>query len=345
MNSFFESGNVDAYLAVSSNLEAFQKVRDNFVTHTRTARKEKAMRESLQEFCEAHPLPDHIPSASALTAQAGYRGLVEAMAQTFVIRRETKKRAIWFYGAPNCGKTLMTRLLAQIFVTQDLLLAEGKYTLTSGEHPVATQLVLLDEANFNDLFKPSNLPSVKLFFEGRGYLQRVMNQTPRVAYQGACVFLTSNGLPALSKPEPGADDYDWAAIRTRTTFFKMTTSHSGKAQFPFDATVLAHAILETAALNEPSLTQPEEPLSQCSQRSLPPVPEFLDEPPALAELLGFSRTPQPTKSQKPDGVCVLGKRGFKQVPGQQTLIIGEPILRQRPKKQAQLPVPPAQEEL
>jgi len=180
-----------------------------------------------------------------------------------VLRQETKKRAIWFYGAPNCGKTLMTRLLAEIFVTQDLLLAEGKYTLVSGEHQVATQLVLLDEANFNDLFKPSNLPNVKLFFEGRGYLQRVMMQTPRMAYQGACVFLTSNGLPAISKPsdDPADAGYDWAAIRTRTTFFKMDVTHSGKAKFPFDATILAHAILETTALHEPSLTQCSQPQS------------------------------------------------------------------------------------
>jgi hypothetical protein len=303
MNSFFEAGNADAYIAVSSNLPVFATLRDNFVTHTRATRKEKPMRESLQEYCETHPLPDSVPSASAVTTRAGYRALVEAMARTFVLRQEAKKRAIWFYGAPNSGKTRITSFLSQIFVTQALELAEGKYTLDSSEHRVATQLVLLDEANFQDLFKPSNLSNTKLFFEGRGYLRRVMMQTPRKAYAGACVFLTSNSLPAISKPseDPTDPGYDWTAIRTRTSFFRMDVTHPGKAKFPFDATILAHAILETATQHEPSLTQSSqlEPLeeekaqgSQGTQRDLPPVPVFASEDPALSELLGeFSPTP------------------------------------------------------
>lgn len=263
MNSLHEAGKLCEVIAVSENIDAFRKLRSNYVTITRPTRKEKAMRESLQEFCDAHPLPEDIPSASAVTTKAGYRALVEAMAQTFVVRQEAKKRAIWFFGAPNCGKTRITEFLAQIFVTQTLELAEGKFTLESAEQTVATQLVLLDEANFHDFFKPSNLPSVKLFFEGRGYLRRVMHETPRKAYVGACVFLTSNGLPALSKPSSDSNDpnYDWAAIRTRTSFFKCTTSHPGKGKFPFDPVVLAHAILETATQHEPSPTQ-------CSQATL-----------------------------------------------------------------------------
>lgn len=59
-------------IAVSENIEAFRKLRSNYVTITRPTRVEKAMRESLQEFCEAHPLPEHILSASALTTKAGY---------------------------------------------------------------------------------------------------------------------------------------------------------------------------------------------------------------------------------------------------------------------------------
>lgn len=140
-----------------------------------------------------------------------------------------------------------------------------------------------------------------------------MMQTPRMAYQGACVFLTSNGLPALSKPsdDPGDGGYDWAAIRTRTTFFRMDVTHSGMAKFPFDATVLAHAILETSALHEPSLTQCSQPQSQpaCEEKlPLPPVPEF---PPDLAELLADEvfTTPQKRQAQKPSEVSsVLGKR-------------------------------------
>ena len=63
MNSFYESGKPEAYIEVSANLAAFNALRDNFVVHTRATRKEKAMRESLQEFCEAHSLPEQTTSA------------------------------------------------------------------------------------------------------------------------------------------------------------------------------------------------------------------------------------------------------------------------------------------
>jgi hypothetical protein len=263
-----------------------------------------------------------------------------------VLRQEAKKRAIWFYGAPNCGKTLITDFLAQIFVTQNLELAEGKFTLDSSEQHVATQLMLLDEANFHDLFKPSNIPNVKLFFEGRGYNRRVMHETPHKAYIGSCVFLTSNGLPAISKPsdDPSDSGYDWAAVRTRTTFFRMDVTHPGTAKFPFDATVLAHAIMETATLHEPSLTQCSQPQSQQGHeeekhgpRHLRNVPDFTSDDPVLSDLLSeVIPKPNPTQSQKPDGiVSVLGKRPadkpLKQIHGQQTLVVGDKIVMQRPK--------------
>jgi hypothetical protein len=200
-----------------------------------------------------------------------------------------------------------------------MLLVEGKYTIVSGEHPFATQVVLLDEANFNDLFKPSNVPQVKLFFEGRGYAERIMHANPRVIFKGACVFVTSNGLPALAKPAaPDDPNYDWAAIRTRTTFVKMTVSHSGKEKFPFDATVLAHAILETASQQEPSTqcSQLEEEKHSSSERTLPAVPEFLDD--TLAELLCDEVDHNTQKRQTPKSpiVNLVGKkRTIKQIVG------------------------------
>jgi hypothetical protein len=292
MNSFYESGNPEAYIEVSANLAVFSTLRDNFVTHTRTTRKEKPMRESLQEFCETHPLPEHISSATFVTTQSGFRALVEAISKFFVLRRSEKRRTVWFYGAPNCGKTMMTKLLAQIFLTQSMQLLESKYTLVSNEPPFATQLVLLDEASMS-LFCPANLDNTKRFFEGRGFPQRAMNQTPRITYHDACVFLATNALPDLAKEDHPGHAAHWPAIRVRTAFIHMTTSHADTSKFPFDATVLAHAILETIAQSEPPLTQCSQPEEEKhdTQRP-PPVPVFASEDPALTELLGeFSPTP------------------------------------------------------
>jgi hypothetical protein len=68
MNSYHKKGKALEYLAISLNLAAFTTIRNNFLIHTCPARKQKAMRETLQEFCETHHLPASVPSARALTA-------------------------------------------------------------------------------------------------------------------------------------------------------------------------------------------------------------------------------------------------------------------------------------
>lgn len=289
MNSFYERGNPESYLEVSVNLAAFTQIRNNYLTHTCAARKEKPMRETLQEFCETHPLPASIPSASAVTTRHGFKRLVEAIAKNFLLRSVKKMRTVWFYGSANCGKTTMTELLAEIFLAQTMDIQEGRYTELSAEHDFATQLVILDEASFG-LFAKGNMEKVKKFFEGRGYPHRVMNQTPVTALVGACVFLATNGLPDVSDPLDKDHRTNWLPITYRTSFFEARQSHAGTTKFPFDATVLAHAIMETVTQHEPPLTQSSqlEPFEEEKrQYHLPNVPDFpSSQDSVLGELLG-----------------------------------------------------------
>jgi hypothetical protein len=301
MNSYHAKGKALEYLAISLNLGAFTTIRNHFLTYTCPARKEKAMRETLQEFCEKNPLPPSVPSASAVTTRCGFRKLVEAIAKFYVLHLSEKRRTIWFHGAPNCGKSTIIKFLRQIFLAQTMKLLEGKYTIVSPEHEFSTQLLLLDEASFG-LFARGNMELAKDFMEGRGYPHRVMGQTPYPDWEGACIFLASNGLPEISDPEDKGHKHNWPAVRVRTSFFEMTESKPdlGSAAFPFNATVFAHAILETVTSADPS------PMTQCSQpqsyeeekhgpRHLANVPDFTDdEPTTLDELLGeFTTKPNP----------------------------------------------------
>jgi hypothetical protein len=250
------------------------------------------MLESLHEFCEVHPLPASTPSAIAITNKYGFRQLVEAIAKFYVLNLVDKMRTIWIYGAANSGKSTVIKFLRQIFLAQTMLLLEGKFTIVSAEHPFATQLILMDEAS-SGLFVKTNMELAKSFLEGRGYPHRAMNQTPYPDWEGACVLLATNGLPGISNPEHEDHSDNWLPVTYRTTFIKMTESHKGETKFPFDATVLAHAIMETIATHHPpSMTQCSQIQSQHvheeEKRHLPNVPDFSNDDPVLAGLIGYS---------------------------------------------------------
>jgi hypothetical protein len=90
------------------------------------------------------------------------------------------------------------------------------------------------------MFKATNISNMKRFFEGKGYVTRTMYNQPSIEFIGAYVFVTSNGLPALSKDEDHS--YDWEAIKARVSFVETKTSFEdkGKDAFPFNYVVLGH---------------------------------------------------------------------------------------------------------
>ncbi len=72
---------------------------------------------------------------------------------------------------------------------------------------------------------------------------RSMYTKQYMEFIGSCVFITSNGLPALSKDQD--NEYDWDAICVRTSFVKTEVSHQdkGKHAFPYNATEIAHYLM------------------------------------------------------------------------------------------------------
>lgn len=81
---------------------------------------------------------------------------------------------------------------------------------------------------------------MKVFMEGRGFLNRTFYKQPFRDFIGACVFITSNGLPNLSRDDERK--VEWEAIKARTSFIKMEGSFGdhGPNGFPFNEIHLAH---------------------------------------------------------------------------------------------------------
>lgn len=93
--------------------------------------------------------------------------------------KSDKQKTVWFYGAPNTGKSTFALLLSEIFCCEMLKFSESK--LSTVESGVANpHLVLVDEANWYDLFKPGALANTKSFFEGKGLLRRELYKAPSV---------------------------------------------------------------------------------------------------------------------------------------------------------------------
>lgn len=70
------------------------------------------------------------------------------------------------------------------------------------------------------MFKPDNTSRLKKFFEGRGWYLEKKNKDPELAYVGACVFISSNGLPKTSTYEVGTPEYQdhWEPFLERVSF-------------------------------------------------------------------------------------------------------------------------------
>lgn len=227
------------YRVITLKLSEFHTIHKNFVGRAAHRKPAQAVRETLDIYCESNPLPD-ILAAVAKIETSIYHDLFFQLYRVIVRADSAKRRAVWFHGAPNAGKSCVSAMLASIFHCQDLVCTEGKYTLTTTERPFATQVAVLDESNFYDMFKASNVANMKRFLEGRGYIVRTMYSQPTTDMVGACVFITSNGLPALSKDEE--HPYDWMAIQVRTAFVETTHSFPdrGAQAFPISAPELAH---------------------------------------------------------------------------------------------------------
>lgn len=218
---YYIKGMLDEYETISLKLPEFHTLHKNFMARAAFRKPTQAVRETLDLYCERNPVADILASVAKIEASI-YHDLFFQLYRVVVKADSAKRKAVWFHGAPNAGKSCVSAMLASIFHTQDLVCTEGKYTLATTEHPFATQVAILDESNFYDMFKASNVANMKRFLEGRGYIVRTMYNQPSTDMVGACVFITSNGLPALSKDED--HPYDWMAIQVRTAF--VETAHS-----------------------------------------------------------------------------------------------------------------------
>jgi phage/plasmid-associated DNA primase len=63
--------------------------------------------------------------------KSGYLDLIYQIYKVFLRCDSEKRKVVWFYGAPNAGKSCISYLLGKIFYCQELLFTESKYTISS----------------------------------------------------------------------------------------------------------------------------------------------------------------------------------------------------------------------
>ena len=85
---------------------------------------------------------------------------------------ETKKKTVWFYGAPNTGKTTMAQYFSKIFDSVNLTLKgtwthDGNFELHRQTY--SPNLVVLNEINTEYCFGGTQLEDMKTLMEGAGY--------------------------------------------------------------------------------------------------------------------------------------------------------------------------------
>jgi len=68
----------------------------------------------------------------------------------------------------------------------------------------------MDEANNSHFFKPTNIPKMKRFLEGQGWVTEEKYGAKTISYEDCSILLASNDLPFKKM-----SDVDSIAIRTR----------------------------------------------------------------------------------------------------------------------------------
>ena len=70
------------------------------------------------------------------------------------------------------------------------------------------------------------------------------------------MYLTSNDLPKMAGRED-TENYNWPAVRVRTNFYEARESKRGDREFPLDAAMLAHLLMDLSQ-EEAKAEEPEE---------------------------------------------------------------------------------------
>jgi hypothetical protein len=68
-------------------------------------------------------------------------------------------------------------------------------------------------------------------------------ENPVLYFEGACVYITSNKLPALAYDD-NILNFDWPAVKVRVNFYKALHKHKDTGSFPINAPILAHLFMD-----------------------------------------------------------------------------------------------------
>jgi len=151
------------------------------------------------------------------------------------MKSESKRGAVWLYGAPNSGKTTLLKMLAEIFYVIQYKQTRSRFDLDYEKEQKQPEFITIDEGAMKTFFTKSSLDDTKLFMEGQGYLHEVKHKNSEERWRGVPIILTSNCLPdAVKHKKPGSEGfYDYMAFRTRIRFHKLHVSYKNTDPFPY----------------------------------------------------------------------------------------------------------------
>ena len=115
------------------------------------------------------------------------------------MKSESKRGAVWLYGAPNSGKTTLLKMLAEIFYVIPYKQTRSRFDLDYEKEQKQPEFITIDEGAMKTFFTKSSLDDTKLFMEGQGYLHEAKHKHPEERWSGVPIILTSNCLPDAVK--------------------------------------------------------------------------------------------------------------------------------------------------
>ena len=89
------------------------------------------------------------------------------------------------------------------------------------------------------------MSNLKQLFEGRGGM---ISTNKHVRFErlmkDGLFFVSSNELPVIAHPDDRMYGTEWVPFTARCELIKMTRSFSGLTEFPYDAPMLASALMQ-----------------------------------------------------------------------------------------------------
>ena len=115
------------------------------------------MIERLREYVNDSPCTVSLEEIEKLLIEADHLKVVISIIDLFLLKSDTKKKAIWMWGEHNSGKTRLLKLLKLIFHCHKYEETNSHFCVQIARAQFKTQIVLIDEGALDTMFNKRKL--------------------------------------------------------------------------------------------------------------------------------------------------------------------------------------------